>query len=184
MGDGHARPPFFSDMLLIVRRFFTLLGVVLSAVPAWAQAQASEEITIWSCRDKDGRTHVTNLREDTRGKDCRIVQQTRVQVVPAPAQGGSKPAATAAPGSFPKEDSQARASARERQREILERELEKEQALLAQSRKELEEQESVRYGDERNYARVLERLQKYKDAVEVHEKNVESLRRELTNLFR
>ena len=45
-------------------------------------------------------------------------------------------------------------------------------------------QESVRYGDERNYAKVLERLQKYKDAVEVHEKNVESLRRELTNLYR
>lgn len=159
-----------------------LLGFALSAAPALAQAQASQEITIWSCRDKDGRTHVTNLREDTSGKDCRIVQQTRVQVVPAQAPG--KPAAKAAPGTFPREDSQARASAKERQREILERELEQEQSLLAQARKELEEQESVRYGDERNYARVLERLQKYKDAVEVHENNVESLRRELTNLYR
>jgi len=159
-----------------------LLAVALSAAPALAQAQASEEITIWSCRDKDGRTHVTNLREDTSGKDCRIVQQTRVQVVPAQAPG--KPPAKAAPGTFPKEDSQARASAKERQREILERELKQEESLLEQSRKELEEQESVRYGDERNYARVLERLQKYKDAVELHEKNVESLRRELTNLYR
>lgn len=154
-----------------------LLGIVLSVAPALAQAQASEEITIWSCRDKDGRTHVTNLREDTSGKDCRIVQQTRVQVVPAP-----KP--KVAPGSFPKEDSQARASARERQREILEKELKQEESLLAQAREELEAQESVRYGDERNYARVLERLQKYKDAVELHQKNVESLRRELTNLYR
>ena len=42
----------------------------------------------------------------------------------------------------------------------------------------------MRYGDERNYARVLERLQKYKDAVELHQKNVESLRRELLNLYR
>ena len=154
------------------------LGFALSVAPALAQAQASEEITIWSCRDKDGRTHVTNLREDTSGKDCRIVQQTRVQVVPAP-----KPA-KAAPGSFPREDSQARASARERQREILEKELQREETLLTDSLKELEEQESVRYGDERNYARVLERLQKYKDAVELHQKNVESLRRELTNLYR
>jgi hypothetical protein len=172
-------------MLLIVRRFFILLGVALSAAPTLAQAQASDEITIWSCRDKDGRTHVTNLREDTSGKNCRIVQQTRVQVVPAQGQAGnSKPAAKAAPGSFPKEDSQARASARERQREILERELQQEESLLAQARKDLEEQEAVRYGDERNYARVLERLQKYKDAVELHQKNVESLRRELTNLHR
>ncbi len=161
-----------------------LLGFALCAAPSFALAQGTQEITIWSCRDKDGRTHVTNLREDTSGKDCRIVQQTRVQVVPAPSQSNNKPAAQAAPGSFPREDSQARAAARERQREILEAELEREQSLLAQARKELEEQESVRYGDERNYARVLERLQKYKDAVELHQKNVESLRRELTNLYR
>jgi hypothetical protein len=171
-------------MLLIVRQFLMLLGFALCAAPAVLQAQAFQEITIWSCRDKDGRTHVTNLREDTSGKDCRIVQQTRVQVVPAPTQSNNKPAAKAAPGSFPREDSQARASARERQREILEAELEREQSQLAQARKALEEQESVRYGDERNYARVLERLQKYKDAVELHQKNVESLRRELTNLYR
>ncbi len=161
-----------------------LLGFALCAAPSFAPAQGTQEITIWSCRDKDGRTHVTNLREDTSGKDCRIVQQTRVQVVPAPSPSSSKPAAQTAPGSFPREDSQARASARERQREILEAELEREQSLLAQARKELEEQESVRYGDERNYARVLERLQKYKDSVELHQKNVESLRRELTNLYR
>jgi len=169
-------------MFLIVRRFFPLLAIALSLVPAVARPQASEEtITIWSCRDKDGRTHVTNLREDTRGKDCRIVQQTRVQVVPAQS---ASPKAAKPPTSFPKEDSQARASARERQREILENELKQEESQLEQARKELEEQESVRYGDERNYARVLERLQKYKDAVELHQKNVESLRRELTNLYR
>ena len=155
----------------------------MSLVPALAQAQTTEEITIWSCRDKDGRTHVTNLKSDTRGKDCRIVQQSRVQVVPA-ATPAAKPGAKTPPSAFPKEDSQARASARERQREILERELKQEESNLEQARKELEEQESVRYGDERNYARVLERLQKYKDAVDVHEKNVESLRRELTNLYR
>jgi len=158
--------------------------LLLSALsPAPALAQDTQEATIWSCRDKDGRTHVTNLREDTTGKDCRVIRQTRVQVVPAPS-GGAKPGAKPAPSSFPKEDSQSRASARDRQRDILEREMEQEQKLLEQARKELEEQESVRYGDERNYARVLERLQKYKDAVELHEKNIESLRRELTNLDR
>lgn len=171
-------------MLLIVRRFLLLLLILPGLLPAPARAQSAPEGTIWSCRDKDGRTHVTNLREDTTGKDCRVIRQTRVQVVPAPASA-SKPAAKPAAGtSFPKEDSQARASARDRQREILERELAQEEKLLEQARKELEEQESVRYGDERNYARVLERLQKYKDAVELHEKNIESLRRELTILYR
>ena len=46
------------------------------------------------------------------------------------------------------------------------------------------EQESVRTGDERNYARVLERLQPFKDRVDTHEKNVEALKRELANLYR
>lgn len=173
-------------MLLIVRRFLPVL-LILAAMSRAALAQGTQDSTIWSCRDKDGRTHVTNLREDTLGKDCRVIRQTRVQVVPAPARAakpGSKPASRPAPTAFPKEDSQSRASARERQREILERELTQEQKLLTSAREELEAQESVRYGNERNYARVLERLQKYRDAVELHEKNVESLRRELANLYR
>jgi len=163
-----------------MRLFLTFLGFVLALAPALVQAQ--QEITIWSCKDKDGRTHVTNLREDTVGKNCKVVQQTRVQVVPAPVQSGKS--AAKPPTAFPREDAKARASAKSRQREILERELAQEEEALGQSRKELAEQESVRYGDERNYAKVLERLQKYKDAVEVHEKNIESLRRELANLNR
>ncbi|HEX5092864.1 MAG TPA: DUF4124 domain-containing protein [Burkholderiales bacterium] len=166
-----------------MRRFLLAPLAVLIAWPVHAVAQATTESTIWSCRDKEGRTNVTNLPEDTRGKDCRVIRQTRVQVVPAPSR--SDPSARkSAPTAFPKEDSQARASARDRQREILEQELAQEQKSLDQARKELEEQESVRYGDERNYARVLERLQKYKDAVGLHEKNVESLRQELANLSR
>lgn len=163
-----------------MRGFLTFLGfgLVLSSTLVHAQ----QDITIWSCKDKEGRTHVTNLREDTAGKNCKVVQQSRVQVVPAAtlsAKPGSKP-----PTAFPREDAQTRASAKSRQREILERELVQEEQSLGQARKELAEQESVRYGDERNYAKVLERLQKYKDEVEVHEKNIESLRRELSNLNR
>lgn len=167
-------------MLLIVRLFSTFLGVGLVLAPALGLAQ--QEITIWSCKDKDGRTHVTNLREDTVGKNCKVVQQSRVQVVPAVTPGAKS--AAKSPTTFPREDSQTRASAKSRQREILERELAQEEQALGEARKELAEQESVRYGDERNYAKVLERLQKYKDAVELHEKNIESLRRELVNLNR
>jgi len=59
-----------------------------------------------------------------------------------------------------------------------------EQAALAKARQELAAQEQVRSGEERNYARVQERLQPYKDSIETHEKNIEALKRELSNLYR
>jgi hypothetical protein len=146
-----------------------------TAAPVYAQTQLE---TIWSCKDKSGRTHVTNLKEDTVGKDCRIVQQQRVTVVPAARPGAKSPAG------FPKESSSDRASSKAKQLATIERELSQEQSMLSVARKKLAEQEAIRTGDEKNYARVLERLKPYKDTVEVHEKNVEALKRELMNLSR
>ena len=47
---------------------------------------------------------------------------------------------------------------------------------LAEARKNLAEQEAIRGGDERNYARVLERLKPYQDAVEQAQREVDGLR--------
>ena len=152
--------------------FALLLGALL-AVPASAQVE-----TIWSCKDGNGRTHVTNLKEDTVGKDCRVVQQQRVTAVPAPKNGAKSPAG------FPKESVTERQSAKAKQRDTIEKELNQEQSMLADARKKLAEQEATRGGNEKNYARVLERLKPYQETVEVHEKNVEALKRELGNLSR
>ena len=159
-------------MLRIGALLVLTLGLT-TARPALAQVE-----TIWSCKDSNGRTHVTNLKEDTVGKDCRIVQQQRVTVVPAAKPGAKSPAG------FPKETTSDRASSKAKQRDTIERELTQEQSMLADAKKKLADQEAVRSGDEKNYARVLERLKPYKDTVEVHEKNVEALKRELNNLSR
>jgi len=155
------------------------LLAVLWAGPASAQ-QPSDSGTIWSCRDKDGSTLLTSIKEDTVGKDCKVVQRQRVTVVPAT----KVPAKTAAPPGFPKESANDRTAAREKQRQTLERELDQEQQMLVDARRKLAEQEAVRTGEEKNYAKVLERLQPYRDAVEVHSKNIEALKRELSNLYR
>ena len=42
--------------------------------------------------------------------------------------------------------------------------------------------EAIRTGDERNYQRVLDRLQPYKDKVALHERNIEALKKEIGNL--
>ncbi len=170
----------------MLRTGLKVVLIALAAVGGSALAQARTD-TIWSCKDKDGRTHVTNLKEETAGKQCRVIRKMRGSVV-APGDMPnlrSEGERRAGPGaSRPKEDGAARASARERQRQILEKELVNEEEALAKAKTELAEQESVRNGDERNYARVLERLKPYQDNVETHEKNIDSLKRELGNLYR
>ena len=148
-------------------------AMVLGALGAMpAHAQVTE---IYKCYDENGRPLYTSDKRDTRGKKCELVSR-EVNVVPSPP--ARKPAA------FPKESASDRASAKGRQREILEKELASEQQLLAKAQKDLADQEAIRTGDERNYARVLERLQPYKDSVETHQKNIEALKRELANLNR
>ena len=148
-----------------------------SAVPSVFAQTGGGIQTIWRCVDPNGRTHVTNVKDETAGKDCKAVHTERVTVLPSQAPV-PKPAAKS-PAGFPKESPGDRASARDRQKATLESELASEEALLAKARAELKEQESVRLGDEKNYAKVLERLQKYKDNVELHEKNAAELRKEL-----
>jgi septal ring factor EnvC (AmiA/AmiB activator) len=156
-------------------RIGMLLALTLGLAAAGA-ARAQTE-TIWNCKDSTGRTHVTNLKEDTVGKECRVIQQQRVTVVPATKNNKS-------PAGFPKESVSDRLSAKAKQRDTIEQELGQEASMLADARKKLSEQEAIRGGDEKNYARVLERLKPYQDTVEVHEKNVDALKRELNNLSR
>lgn len=157
-------------------RFGALLVLLLGlAVAGTARAQPVE--TLWNCKDKDGRTMLTNQKADTVGKECRVVQQERVSTVPSNKAAGRSP-------NFPKESSSDRAAAKSKQRSTLENELAQEESMLADARKKLAEQEGIRTGDEKNYARVLERLKPYQDTVEVHQKNVEALKRELGNLSR
>ncbi len=135
---------------------------------------------IWKCLGADGRWTYTNDRREAEKQKCEVVTR-QINIAPPP-----PPAPRAAPSSrpsgFPRETPAERASRTAGSREILEKELATEEAALAKAREDLAAQEAVRYGNERNYARVLERLQPYKDSVETHEKNVEALKRELNNL--
>lgn len=141
--------------------------IVGFGVLAWsAQAQVTE---IYKCTDEKGRPLYTSDKRDTAGKKCELVSR-EINVVPS----------QKAPSSFPRESAAARAEATAKQREVLESELRTEQELLAKAQQALAEQEGIRTGDERNYARVLERLQPFKDNVDLHQKNIEALKRELS----
>jgi uncharacterized protein YfaQ (DUF2300 family) len=153
--------------------FRPLILVTFAVLAPLAHSQQRTEI--YKCVDASGRASYTNEAREIDGRKCQLVT-TQINVAPPPKAG--------APASFPRESAADRASAKGRQRAILEQELASEQTDLAKAKQALAEQETVREGDERNYARVLERLQPFKDRVETHEKNVEALKRELTNSSR
>jgi hypothetical protein len=150
--------------------------VLVLGLAAAAPLCAQQVETLWNCKDANGRTTLTNQKADTVGKECRVVQQERVTVVPA--------AKAKSPANFPRESAAERQAAKGKQRDTLENELAEEESMLADAKKKLAEQEAIRMGDEKNYQRVLDRLKPYQDTVEVHQKNVEALKRELSNLSR
>jgi hypothetical protein len=149
-----------------------LIFVSLGVSPALAGAQSTE---IYKCVDSTGRPLYTSDKRDTAGKKCALVSR-EINVVP-----GQKPTSREL-GRFPRETAAQAQSAKGRQREILEKELQSEQMALSKAKGDLAEQEAVRTGNEQNYARVEERLRPFKDNIETHEKNIEALRRELSNL--
>ena len=146
--------------------------LLLGTAAGLAHAQSGD---IFKCVDADGKRHYTNSKKETAGMKCEQVS-SQINVAPAKPPSGRF--------NFPKESPSDRASAKERQRQILEKELATEEQALAKAKQELAAQEAVRGGDERNYQRVLDRLQPYKESVENHEKNIAALKRELTNLSR
>ncbi len=142
------------------------------AAPAWADT--------FKCLDANGRATYTNMKEEAKGKNCTVVMR-EISVVPAvPAPRAA--AATPTPPGFPKVDSATQKNRDGARRRILEEELGAEEKALVQAKAELTEQEGIRTGDERNYQRVLDRLQRYKDEVERHQKNVEALKKELSSI--
>jgi hypothetical protein len=150
-----------------MRKILPVIALALAAAPAAAD--------IWECVDDSGNKRFTNIKSEAKG--CKLLAVSAPNVV-APA---AKPQGKAAPrpADFPKVDGDTQKSRDSERRRILEQELGSEQKLLDQARKELAEQESQRLGSERNYQRVLERLEPYKKKVKLHEDNVANLRREL-----
>jgi hypothetical protein len=150
-----------------MRLFLTLIAL-LAATPAAAE----------TCKyvDKDGRVTYSNVPiKGARKVSCFAPPR-------APAASAPAPGEATAPAPQPRVDNNTQRARDDERRRILESELAAEEEQLAQAQKALAEQESIRQGDERNYARVLERLKPYQDAVAQHEKNVGSIRQEISNL--
>ena len=151
-------------------------AIALSASLLTSTVQAD----IFKCVDESGHTTYTNDKPVAgQGKTCTLMSREQpINTVPAQRKASAQPS----PASFPKVDETTQKGRDNDRRKILVTELENEQRLLSQARKELAEQEAVRQGGEKNYQKYLDRVQGYKDKVALHERNIEALNKEIGKL--
>ena len=144
----------------------TVLAIAL--LLAWTPALAE----IYKQVDENGRVTYSNI--PSKGAQ-------KLNLEPLPSVPGYKPPA-GTPGNFPKIDAETQKGRDGKRRQLLENELEQEKKQLEEAKTALTEGEAVRLGSERNYQRYLDRVQKLKDAIAEHEKNVDALQQELAGL--
>lgn len=142
---------------------------------------AQSESDVYLCVDEHGKREYKNTGAM---KGCRkvdlpglttIVSPVR-RAAPAPAKGAS------APADFPKVDGGAQKARDSDRRQILLDEMKSEEQKLANLKKDYNNGEPERQGDERNYAKYQDRVALMKQDIARTEKNVEALKREVGNL--
>jgi hypothetical protein len=137
---------------------------------------------IYECIEPSGAKLFTSDPKEAKAKGCKAMNlglpNTVSTTKPPPGKASSQPT----PANFPKVDQDTQKQRDSDRRRLLEQELANEEKLLAQAKKDLAEQESVRLGSEFNYQRVLNRLEPYKKQVALHESNVANLKREIAGI--
>jgi hypothetical protein len=164
-----------------------MLVALLTPAASWAE----------TCKylDADGRVIYSNTPgnppkgakkvkcfEDPVPQPAAPQQQSRPAGSPAASEPPSRRNAGEPGNDFPKVDGQTQKKRDEERRKILEQELASEQEQLEEAKLQLSEQESVRTGGERNYQKFLERVEPFRQAVANHERNIEAIKREISNL--
>jgi hypothetical protein len=172
--------------------FKVFIGVASAMLFSAAQAQ------IYRC-DNNGVIDYNNSVNSAKSKNCTVASLPAVTTIPAPvlpppkaaptasaspasSTSTPKPAtstAAASPGGFPRVDASTQRARDTDRAAILGEERRKESTRLEELKKEFNNGEPERRGDERNYQRYLDRVEKLKEEIQRSEGNVKSLDREI-----
>ncbi|AVR95693.1 DUF4124 domain-containing protein [Pseudoduganella armeniaca] len=164
-------------------RRICLAVVLLSMSVSAARAQ------IYRCVDEAGHKEYTDRKK---GNHCVALdlpdpviaapQKREGQARPRPAAATAAATPAPAPSAFPRVDSAEQKARDADRRQILTDELNAEQQKLGELRREFNNGEPERRGDERNYAKYQERVANLKTSIARSEQNVEALKREIANI--
>jgi hypothetical protein len=165
-----------------------LLRLLLLAGLAAHEARADS--VIYKCVDQNGRVEFTDINKP----GCKVLDLPGyVASTPAPApraapavamrQGAGRPAAASPnPAGFPRVDTATQKARDDDRRAILGDELRAEERKLTDLKRDFNNGEPERQGNEKNYAKYQERVAQMRDNIGRSEKNVEALKREIANI--
>lgn len=161
-----------------------MLTLALAGVGAVAQGEASKPV--YRCPGNPVLYTDSLSAKEAKEKGCTTLEGTPITVIAAPKR--SAPPSGSVPAVNPPSRPDARVDPNEQRvrdndaRRILEQELRKEEEALAALKKEYNNGEPERRGDERNYQKYLERVAELKASVARKESDVAALKRELGKL--
>jgi hypothetical protein len=147
------------------------------------------QATVYKCVDDHGRVEFT----DTNKRGCKPLDLPGLIVAPPlrqapPRQAGpDMPARTAAaaapsPAAFPRVDASEQRARDDDRRGILNEELRNEEKKLGDLKRDFNNGEPERQGNERNYAKYQERVAQMRDDIARTERNIDALKREIATV--
>ena len=160
-----------------------LLVLSIGASAAWPVA--AEEKQVYRCPGKPVLYTDSLSAKEARDKGCSTLEGAPITVIASPPRRERSPAASAPArtgSSSERIDPNDQKTRDTDARKILEAELRKEEEGLAQLKKDYNNGEPERRGDERNYQKYLDRVAEMKASLARKESDVAALKRELGKL--
>ena len=156
------------------------LLIILLGIACANLAHAQSEIFL--CDDgKGGKTY----QNTGASKGCKKVDLPGITTIPgSPRRSATTTASrpTSSPADFPRVDSAQQKTRDNDRRQILLDEMKTEELKLSDIKKEYNNGEPERRGDEKNYAKYQDRVSTLKEDLGRTEKNIDALKREMGNL--
>ena len=150
--------------------------LLFSAFGAAAFAQSD----VFVCVSESGAKEYKNTGTT---KGCKRVDLQGINMIPSPyKKPPSQTVAARTPSDFPRVDSSTQKARDNDRMQILLNEMKTEEEKLASLKKEYNNGEPERQGNEKNYAKYQERVANMKEALTRTERNIEALKREISNL--
>jgi hypothetical protein len=153
---------------------------IAAAAAASAQASAAEGTVTYRCPGNEYKNTISAKEAEKAG--CKKLEGNPITVIQGPKPRGGAVAATAGSGSTARVEPAAQRARDSDARRILEQELKSEEDRLAALKKDYNNGQPERTGDEKNYQRYIDRVGEMNAAIARKEADIAAIRREIQKL--